>query len=197
MTEQILHKAAHFLLESMDKAVDGELPTKIAKIVKFCSKGAAIAGVASGWIPGAGGTAAVVVSAGFVWTMYAQINSAIGLPLSQNIIKSLASGVATNIAASAIGSIALTTALSFIPGLGSFAASAIAGGTCYALTLASGFVYLKILTKLFQAGKDPTSMTAEDLKQTAQTVVEQEDIKSVMKESKESYKSAKASGEIP
>jgi len=195
MDDRIL-SAAVDLLKVMDKTVDDSLPREIADIVKFHSKGAAIAGVAGGWIPGVGGTAAVAVAAGFVWTMYGKINGRIDLPLSENIIKSVASGVATNLAGYAVGSIAISTAFSFLPGLGNVGASVIAGGVCYALTLTSGFVYLKILTKVFKAGNDPTSMTADKIKKVAKEVVENEDIKAVMKEAKAAYKTAKDSGEL-
>ncbi|MFZ5564265.1 MAG: hypothetical protein ACOZBW_09445 [Thermodesulfobacteriota bacterium] len=196
MTDDKILSAAVDLLKAMDKTVDDSFPREIADIVKFHSKGAAIAGVAGGWIPGVGGTAAVVVSAGFVWTMYGKINGKIDLPLSENIIKSVASGVATNLASYAIGSIAISTAFSFLPGVGNVGASVIVGGVCYALTLASGLVYLKILTNVFKAGNAPTSMTADEIKKVAKAVVENEDIKAVMKEAKEAYKVAKEGGEI-
>ena len=191
-----LQHAAIELVKVMDKTVDDSLPSDIADIVKMHSKGAAIAGVASGWVPGVGGTAAVAVSAGFVWTMYGRINSKIDLPFSENIMKSVASGIATNLAGYAVASIALATVSSLFPGLGNIASSVISGGTCYGLTLASGFVYIKILTKIFKAGEDPTTLTADDLKNAAKTVVENEDIKAVMKEAKEAYKAAKERGEI-
>lgn len=191
-----LLQAAEGLVKSLDKMVDESLPKEIANIIKTHSKGAAVAAVASGWVPGVGGAAAVTISAGFIWTMYGKINSKIDLPFSENIMKSLASGVATNIAAYAVTAIALSTAFSLLPGIGSIPAAGIAGVTCYGTTLGSGYVYLKILTKVFQSGKDPSTLTAEDLKNTAKTVMDNEDMKKFMKEAKEEYKSAKASGEL-
>ena len=41
-------------------------PEDIKDIALFHSKGAAAAGVASGWVPGAGGTIAAVTAAGFI-----------------------------------------------------------------------------------------------------------------------------------
>jgi hypothetical protein len=55
--------------------------------------------VASGWVPGFGGLAAAGISARFIWTMYGRINSKIGLPFSENVVKSIATGIATNLAA--------------------------------------------------------------------------------------------------
>ena len=180
--------AAQKLIEAMNRTVDENLPREIAEIVKTHSAGAAAAGVASGWIPGAGGVAAAGISAGFIWTMYGRINGKIDLPLTENVVKSLASGVATNLAAYAVGGVVVSTALSLIPGIGSVGASALVGATCYGLTLASGYVYLKILTKLFRSGRDPCSMGAEQLKKEAATVAASENIKEVMEGAKAEYK---------
>lgn len=196
MDNSRLLDAAVALVKAMDKTVDDSLPREIAEVVKFHSKGAAVAALASGWIPGVGATAAVTIAAGFVWTMYSRINGKIDLPLTENIVKSIASGVATNLAAYAVGSVVFASAFSLFPGLGNVASAAIIGGTCYALTLASGFVYLKILTNVFTSGNDPSAMTAENLKKMAKTVTENEDIKAVMKEAKEAFKAAKERGEI-
>ena len=56
-------------MDLADQVVDNSFPEKIAEIVKFHSKGAAGAAVASAWIPGAGATAATAISAGFIWTI--------------------------------------------------------------------------------------------------------------------------------
>ncbi|MFN5752592.1 MAG: hypothetical protein ACK47G_09055, partial [Pseudanabaena sp.] len=142
----------------LDQIVDENLPYQIADIVKFHSKGAAAAAVGSAWIPGAGGTAAILASAGFIWSMYARIGSEINLPMSENILKTLGSGVATNLASGMAASWVMSSVFSLFPGIGSIGASVVMGGTCYALTLASGYVYLKIMTALFISGVDPTKM---------------------------------------
>jgi hypothetical protein len=100
--EQLLHQAKH-LVEAMDKTVDDALPHEIADIVKFHAKGAAAAALASAWIPGVGAAAAVAASAGFIWSMYGRIGAKIELPFGQNVLKSLASGAATNVAGGVVG----------------------------------------------------------------------------------------------
>jgi len=187
--------AAIALVGVLDKATDKSLPQEIANIVKFHSRGATIAALGSGLLPGIGSTTAVVASAGFIWSMYIRINNKIGLSISKNIIKTVAAGVATNLASSAVGALILSTALS-ITGIGNVGSSAIMGITCYALTLASGFVYLKILTNLFKAGKDPTTLSVDELKNTAKIVMDNENIKELMKDAKEMYKTAKEQGEL-
>ena len=183
--------AAQKLLTTMrhlDRSVDSCTPQEIADIIKFHSKGATAAGVAAGWVPGAGGAAATVISAGFIWTMYGRINSKIGLTFSKSILKTLASGIATNLAGYLVGSLVLNAVFSFIPGLGNIAASAIAGGVCYALTLASGIVYLKILTNIFSAGVDPTSVDIDTLKNMAKDIASDINMKEIYEEAKEEVK---------
>ena len=193
--EHLLREAQH-LVEAMDKKVDDLFPHEIADIVKFHSKGAAAAALASAWIPGVGGTAAVATSAGFIWSMYARIGKKIGLPLGKNVLKSLAAGVATNLAAAVVGAIALSTALSFIPGLGSIGASVIMGATCYALTLASGYVYLKIMTKLFKKGIDLSTVSEQELKDMAASAAKESDVREFIKEAKADFREKKKQGEF-
>jgi hypothetical protein len=192
----LLLEQAKKLLEAMDKTADDNLPQNIADIVKFHSKGAAASTIAAGWVPGFGGLAATVACAGFIWSMYARIGTEIDLPISKNILKTLASGVATNIASYVVGAIALSTILTTIPGIGSIGAVMIMGGTCYAMTLASGYVYLKIMTKLFNKGIDPTTLSEQELKNIAKTVVSDRDIKDVIKGAKEEFKSKQEQGEF-
>lgn len=188
-TNHILH-LAHKLVEAANKTVDKNLPQEIAEIVKTHSAGAAAACVAAGWLPGAGGLAAAGICAGFVWTMYGRINSKIGLPLADNIVKSLATGVATNLAVGFVGALIVQTVLSMIPGLGSAGAAVMAGGTGYGLTLASGYVYLKVLTNVFASGKDPGMMDENSLKEAAKNVTANENMKQVIKDAKAEYKPA-------
>lgn len=191
---KLLHQAKE-LIEAMDKTADDNLPEDIAEIVKFHAKGATAAALASAWIPGAGGTAAVLASAGFIWTMYGRIGSKINLSFSSNVLKTLAFGIATNLASYAVGAVVLSTALSFIP-VGNLGASVIMGGVCYALTLASGYVYLKMLTALFQKGIDPTKLSEDDLKNVAKNFSNESDVKDILKQARKDFKSKKEDGEF-
>lgn len=153
MKDDQLVKQAIKLVIAMDKTVDDNLPQKIAGIVKNHSKGAAIAALFPAWIPGIGATIATLISAGFIWAMYSRIGTEINLPISKNIVKTLVSGAVTNVSASVIGAFVLSTAISFIPGLNLFATTVIMGVTCYGLTLSSGYVYLKVMTRFFNKNK--------------------------------------------
>ena len=193
--DRLLLEQAINLVQAMDKATDSNLPSEIAEIVKFHSKGAAIASLGAAWIPGVGGIAAIVAGGGFIWTMYGRIGEKIDVPFSSNVLQSLASGVATNLAAYVVTATVVSTALSLVP-VGNIGASVIMGGTCYAVTLASGFVYLKIMTNLFRKGIDPTTLSAAELQEIAKSVAKGNDVKEVIRKAKEQFKSKQSQGEF-
>jgi len=112
--------------------------------------------------------------------MYLRINKELGLSISDNIIKTLASGVATNLAAYAAGILALNAVFSLVPGIGTVGAAGIAGAVSYALCIVSGVIYLKILTKIFLSGKSAHDLTAEELKEIAKKTIQETDVKGMM-----------------
>lgn len=191
--------AAKELTKAHNSILKENVTNDIADVIIGHSLGAAAAGLGGAWIPGAGGTAALLASVGFIWSMYFRINKCLGLKLSKTLLKSLASAVITNIIASAagiIGGAAVSTVLSFIPGVGSVAASVIMAGIDYAVVFASGLIYIKVLTNLFKAGKDPAKMSEEQLKAAAGSAVNDEDIGKIIKEAKKDYASARKSGAV-
>jgi uncharacterized protein (DUF697 family) len=119
---------------ALNKGADKLLPQEIVGVVKTHSVVSAGAGLIP--IPGVD----VAIAAGNIWTMYGRIGSKLGIPFGENLLKSIASGVATNLATYAAASVILK----FIPGLGSIAGAALQ----YAMTLTSGWIYLKALTAL-------------------------------------------------
>jgi len=131
------------LCTAMDKEADKALPSEIAGVVKTHSKLA----VGSAWIPIPG--ADVAAGATTIWTMYGRINGKIGLAVKDNVLKTIASGVATNLASYAAVS-GVGSMLKFIPGIGTVGGALIMSATLYAVTMASGAVYLKALCALAQ-----------------------------------------------
>lgn len=140
----LLH-AAYELVQSLDKMTDDSLPQEIADVVKLHAKLA----VGSAWVPVPG--ADVAAGAVNIWTMYLRINGKIGMKLGESILKTIASAVATNLAGYA-AVLAVGGALKFIPGIGSIGGAVVMSGALYAVTLASGYVYLKALTALIKKG---------------------------------------------
>lgn len=115
---------------SIDKQADNLLPQQIVDIVKTHSKLA----VASSWIPIPG--ADLAAGAASIWEMYLRINKKIDVPFGENIIKTIGSGVATNLA----GYIAVSgvaSALKFVSFIGTIGGAVIMSAAQYALTLAS------------------------------------------------------------
>lgn len=140
-TEKKLLETCVELIKLLHKEADSRLPQEVANVVKLHSKLA----VGSAWIPIPG--ADVAAGAANIWSMYIRINSKIGIPAKENIIKTVGAGVATNLT-SYIAVSGVASAMKFIPGIGSLTGALVMSASLYAVTLASGFVYLKALTAL-------------------------------------------------
>lgn len=160
---------------------------------------AAAAGLGAAWIPGAGGTVALAAGTAAIWSMYVSINRCMGLKLSKTAVKSMSSAVVTNIlgsAASVIAGTAAATALSFVPGVGNAAASVIMAGITYAIVTASGVVYLKLLTNVFKAGRNPEELSEAELKNAAGRASGETDVSQIIREAAKEYKKARKSGQV-
>ncbi len=182
MSENHLLHAAMELTKALNETADENLPKELAGIVKTH---AAIA-VGSAFIPVPG--ADIAAAAGNIWTMYIRINKEINVPFAENILKSVAVGVATNLAGAASTLLVLGSVLKFIPGLGSIGGAAVMATTIYAVTIASGIVYMKAITALISS-KKTSSFTEEELKSATEEVLKDKDtISDLLREGKSDYK---------
>lgn len=157
------------------------------------------AGIGAAWLPGAGAAVATAAMTGIIWSMYYRINTKLGIKLSKNVLKSLASAMITNIIASAGGyllSLLGATLLSFIPVAGSFASMAIVAAANYGIVKISGELYYAMIGALSDLGKSPSDMSEDELKKIAHDIVKNEDIEERLKKAKEQYSAAKKSGVI-
>ena len=175
-----LLKTSIKLVNLLDKAADEALPQEIADVVKLHSKLA----VASSWIPVPG--ADVAAGAATIWGMYIRINNKIGLAVKDNVVKTIGSGVATNLAGYAATS-GVASALKFIPGIGTIGGAIIMSATLYAITLASGYIYLQALTIL--AEKNRGSLDVSQIGEAVNEVLKEKTvIKDFINEAKKDYK---------
>jgi uncharacterized protein (DUF697 family) len=172
--QELMHIAIE-LVEAMDKAADASLPQEIVNIVKLHSKLA----VGSAWIPIPG--ADVAAGATTIWTMYTRINS------KENVLKSIGAGVATNLT-SYMAMSGVASAMKFIPGIGSIGGALVMSASLYAITLVSGWVYLKALTSMVK--RNCREITANDFKKAIDDVMSNKDlIKRLLNVAKKEYKS--------
>lgn len=146
-----LFQVAAEVAKALNQTDDENLPGKLAGIVKLH------AGIAVGSafipVPGADMAAAAVN----IWTMYVRINKELELPFTENLVKSIATGVVTNLGAAAMTSMVIGSAFKFIPGLGSVGGAAVMGATIYGVTLTAGIIYMKALSKLL-SNKNPVKL---------------------------------------
>lgn len=126
--------------KKLNSAAEYVLPEDIVKIVKRHAKIA----VATAFIP-IGGLDIAAATAN-VWTLYVTINKALGIKFSDNKMKSIGSAIASNLVSN-LGITAVAAGLKWT-GVGYFASVGIMTGALYALTMTSGWVYLKALTNM-------------------------------------------------
>lgn len=175
-----LLKNAHKLVELMDKTADKVLPQEIVDVVKLHSKIA----VGSAWIPIPG--ADIAAGAATIWGMYIRINSKLGIPFGENVMKSIGSAVATNLTSS-LAMAGVASAIKFIPGIGSIGGAVLMSASLYAVTLASGWIYLQALCTL--AEKKAGNLSEKDLSNAVNDVLkDKEVIKDFVDSAKKTYK---------
>ena len=92
--------------------------------------------------------------------MYVRINNKLSIPFGENVMKSIGSGVATNLASYAAMS-GVASALKFIPGIGTIGGAVLMSAALYGLTLASGWVYLNALSLV--AERKGNAFSASDI----------------------------------
>ena len=174
----------------LSKAANAE--SKAERIILTQSVAAATAGLASGFLPGAGAVIAVVTSTGAIWSMYYRLCQELEIKISQNILKALSSAILTNIATNLGILLVGELAASFIPGV----AVAVSAAACYGITYLAGYLFMKLLVDLFKAGKNPAAMTADELTEAGRIAVQRENCRDIFKNARNEAKEKIRKGEI-
>lgn len=133
---------------------------------------------------------AVPAMLGNVYTMYARINSQLGIKFSENIIKSVGGMLTANIASFGVG-IAACEVVKFIPIIGTIGGAAAEAAINFALIKVQGELYcqwLKSLCKENAIGADG-QVNERTAKTTMEQVIENADIGEMIKEAKKEARS--------
>ncbi|MGI2909594.1 hypothetical protein [Tolypothrix sp. VBCCA 56010] len=180
-----LFQVAAEVAKALNRTADESLPGKLAGIVKLH---AGIA-VGSAFIPVPG--ADMAAAAANIWTMYVRINKELELPFAENLIKSIATGIVTNLGAAVLATMVVGSVLKFVPGLGSVGGAAVMGATIYGVTVAAGIIYMKAISKLL-SDKNSGSVNEENLKTAVDEIIkDKQSVQTILKTAKEGYKDAK------
>jgi len=185
MIDENIFEAAISLTRAVNRTADENLPGELKGIVKLhagLAVGAALVPIPAADIAAAGAN---------VWTMYIRINKAIDLPFSEHLVKSIATGLATNLASYFGASLIVGTAVKLFPGIGTAAGIAIQGATIYGVTVAAGIVYMKALAVVLNK-RTSGDIDVGELKSTIDALIrDRENIKTIVEGAKESYKADK------
>ncbi|MBQ6111854.1 MAG: hypothetical protein IJL01_05620, partial [Synergistaceae bacterium] len=163
---------------------------ELAGIVINHAIAAAAAGMAAGVLPGISALISSGIAVGAIWHMYYAIGKYVHLTFGKDILKAAASAILSNLAHQTWGYFAVEIAAMFIP-LISIPAT---GFIFFAITYFSGLTFLLLLVALFKAGKDPTEMSADDIKNEAKKVAEDIDFREETKKVREGFKKIRKEG---
>ena len=185
--------------ESVYEFMAEALSPEAALVVRQHSFAAAIVGGIAG-IPGVGTTGCVMAQTAIVFSMYVRVNRALGIRLSDNKMKSLASAVLGNIATNAggyIAGMAVSTVFSFVPIAGTSTSAMIMAGLGYATATVAALVYGKALIAMTRHGIDIASLSEEELKNAVKEEIDKRDVSKDMKNFCNEYKREKRAGNVP
>lgn len=165
MIEQLAINIANYLLKknsgyykSIAKGVDGVavdiVGQKVADVVKKHANTVTLSGLADG-IP-LGATVASTMLVASVWKMYYDINNILGISFSENFLKSVASGVASNLVGTGVSVAGHTVAnaISTVPVAGTVIAATAGAATNRMACYSQATTYLKLLNKIVETGGD-------------------------------------------
>ncbi len=143
--------AAYALVLAADRATDKLLHEEIANIVKLHAK----LSIGAAWIPFPGADLAAMATN--TWTMYVRINQKLDIPFSENVIKSIASGIGSNVLSN-VPAILVAEGIKTIPGFGTITGSAAMSAGLYTATITAGILYMKALAMLLSKQSDLTEV---------------------------------------
>ena len=165
MIEQLSINIANYLLKknsgyykSIAKGVDGVavdiVGQKVANVVKKHANTVTLSGLADGIPLGAAVSSTMLVAS--VWKMYYDINNILGISFSENFLKSVASGVASNLVGTGVSVAGHTVAnaISAVPVAGTVIAATAGAATNRMACYSQATTYLKLLNKIVETGGD-------------------------------------------
>ena len=165
---------------------------ELADIVVGHAAAAGVSAMAAGALPGVGSIIASGLAVGAIWTMYMRIGKCLNLKIIRDLWKAIASAVLANVVTQLAGVLALELVVGFIPG-----ASIIAAGVVnFGVTYVAGLIFLKALTEIFKAGKNPAQMTGEQMKKQFSAAAKTVNVKSAFSEAKSAFNEMKKDGSL-
>ena len=151
-----LFNTAFNLAQSLDRAMDRAISSEeLADVIQLHGKIA----VGSNFIPVPG--VAIVVLITNTWTMYARINNIVGISFSKSVLKSIATGVASNLLSTLFTYTVGESLKVYLPGIGSVLSGLAMSTSVYISVIAAGIVYMKALTFLLNQEAELTEVNLE------------------------------------
>ncbi len=175
----VIYPAAVLAVKSLDREMRTTLPDEIVDCIQLHAGLA----VAAAWIP-VGGLDVAALTAN-IWTMYVRINKLLGISFSENMMKSIGSAVAANLASN-LAITGVAAVLKYIPLVGTVTGGAVMSATMYGTTIGAAWIYLMAIVHWVKKGKG----SGDDLKSCVNDVMSQNSgkINDIINSEKSNYK---------
>ena len=162
---------------------------EIADIVMGHATATAISAAASGALPGAGSVIAMGIAVTSTVSMYGRLAKAMGVKLSNGLIRAVASAVVADVGASVAASLVAAAAISFIPGMGTLAASTLTAIANFGCVYLAGIIFVKMAAALGLRRME--NMTETEMKEQVRRACSGINMRQAMKEAREAYKATR------
>ncbi len=170
-------------IQQIGREVNAE---EIADIVMGHAMTTAVSAAASGVLPGAGSAIAVGIAVTSTVSMYGRLARAMGVRLSNGLIRAVASAVVADVGASLAASLAAAAALSFIPGVGTLAASTLTAITNFGCVYLAGVIFVKLAAAM--GLRKMENMSEAEMKEQARKARSGINMRQAMKEARDAYR---------
>ena len=164
------------------------------KIINTHAFGASAAAISAA-IPAVGSKVAVTVSLGFVGTMYFRLANHIGVVLSKDVIKAMASAVVAQGGTFLVSTTLFSAVTSLIPIAGTATAVAVMAPVNFGLVKLSGTIFQKVMWGMLSLGKDIEELSKDDIRELVKSSMSDSEMKAAMESYKTEFTESKASGE--
>ena len=185
-TSGMLKSAINALNEELRKVGKQVNASEIEDIVTFHAGVGAATGV-GGMLPGAGPIIATGANVVSIVAMYVRLSKVLGITLEEGVLKAIASAVVADISSAVVGSLALSTVLSFIPGIGTVPSAIIVGAANFGVVYLAAMIFIKLMTVLTKNRKNVSTMSTDELVNSAKLISKSIDKDAAIKEAKGVY----------
>lgn len=165
---------------------------ELASIVVRHACTAAVTGMGAGVLPGIGALISGGISVGAIWHMYYAVGKYLRIGFNVDMLKAAAAAILSNIVNQLWGVLLLEFAATLVP----FLSIPATGFIFFGITYVSGLMFLLTLSRIFRAGGNPSSMTAEEMRAKAEEAAHEMNLRDEFMNTKDVFHKMRKDGSL-